>query len=411
MGVGHLEIKPSVQSSGGPGRQQNGRRCSICESADREIVVRQPLEVPAGRCTYSGYDIVVCKRCGFVYADTVLDQRSLDIHYGTPTYRYAREVAASPDSDIDIARFRACATSLAPLLPRNASVLDVGCGTGLLLKIFQELGFVCRGIDQSPVAAEAGRKGYGVQIDVGSVFDLPVGDEFDLVITSHVLEHILNLSAFLSSMWSLTKPEGVLYVEVPNAGDFLRFADPHSPGEWMYVRDLYTHFTPEHINFFSLVSLRNLMMRHGFDEVRCEAHPLGVISSVWTRRDITTDHETAKELIAYAEASRHIQQEALDIILDLVRSETPILVWGAGLHTQRLLAGQMIGLNIQAFVDSDPVYRGATLAGKPILEPHEVPGGIPILVSSYRSENKIVQYARCAGIRNQLITLYNRGET
>ena len=176
----------------------------------------------------------------------------------------------------------------------------------MLLAMFRELGFDCRGIDQSPVAAEAGMKKYGVRIDVGSVFDLPAGNEFDLVTTSHVLEHIVDLPAFLQCMWSLTKPDGFLYVEVPNAGDFLRFADPQSPGEWMYLRDLYTHFTPEHVNFFSLVSLRNLMLRHGFDEVRCEAHPLGVIASVWKRRSIVTDTNTAKEVVAYAAASRRI---------------------------------------------------------------------------------------------------------
>lgn len=382
-------------------------RCSVCECADQEILVRQPLEVPAGRCTYSGYDIVACVRCGFIYADTALDQQALDAHYEAPTYRYAHDVAASLDSDVDVARFRACAASLAPLLPPGATVMDVGCGTGLLLSMFHELGFDCRGIDRSPVAAESGMKKYGVRIEVGSVFDLPAGKEFDLVTTSHVLEHIADLPAFLHCMWSLTKPEGFLYVEVPNAGDFLRFADPESPWDWMYLRDIYTHFTPEHVNFFSLVSLRNLMMRHGFDEVRCEAHALGVIASVWKRRTIVTDKRTAKDVVAYAAASRRIQQSALDTIGDLVRSGDPILVWGAGLHTQRLLTGELMGANIEAFIDSDPAYQGTTLGGKPILAPGAVAGGLPILISSYRSEDKIVRYAHTAGIQNRMITLYS----
>jgi hypothetical protein len=66
-----------------------------------------------------------------------------------------------------------------------------------------------------------------------------------------------------------------------------------------------------------------------------------------------------------------------------------------------------MGANIQAFIDSDPSYQGTTLAGKPILAPSAVAGGLPILVSSYRSEDKIVQYAHRAGMQNQIITLYN----
>jgi 2-polyprenyl-3-methyl-5-hydroxy-6-metoxy-1,4-benzoquinol methylase len=381
-------------------------QCSVCECDGREILVRQPLELPAEQCTYSGYDIVACARCGFIYADTSLDQRALDAHYEAPTYRFAHDVATSADSDVDVARSRACATSLVPLLPPDATVMDVGCGTGMLLSMFHEMGFKCRGIDQSPVAAAAGMKKYGVQIEVGSVFDLPAGQEFDLVITSHVLEHIVDLSAFLRCMWNLAKPQGLLYVEVPNAGDFLRFADPQSPGDWMYLRDLYTHFTPEHVNFFSLVSLRNLMHRYGFDEVRCEAHPLGVIASLWTRRTIVSDTTTAQEVMAYTAASRRIQQSALDKIRELVQTGDPILVWGAGLHTQRLLAGELMGANIEAFIDSDAAYQGTTLAGKPIVAPGTVSVGLPILVSSYRSEAKIVQYARSAGIQNRMITLY-----
>jgi SAM-dependent methyltransferase len=285
--------------------------------------------------------------------------------------------------------------------------MDVGCGTGLLLSMFQQLGFGCRGIDQSGVAAEAGIKKHGVRIEVGSVFDLPAGNEFDLVITSHVLEHIVDLPGFLTCLWSLTGPDGFLYVEVPNAGAFLRFADPRAPGDWMYLRDLYTHFTPEHVNFFSCASLRNLMARYGFEEVRCEAHALGVIASVWKRRAMVADTDTARQVVAYATESRRIQQAALDTVRGLVKAGTAILVWGTGLHTQRLLTGELVGANIHAFIDSDPAYQGTTLAGKPILGPAAVTGDLPILVSSYRSEDKIVQYARSTGIHNRMITLYS----
>lgn len=382
-------------------------RCSVCESPDRKILVRQPLEVPVGRCTYSGYDIVACTRCGFVYADSSMDQKALDAHYEAPTYRFGHDVASSPESDVDLARFRDCAQSLAPLLPAGGTVMDVGCGTGLLLATFQEMGFECVGIDQSPVASEAGMKKYGVRIEVGSVFDLAGGKEFDLVTTCHVLEHLVDLPAFLHRLWSLTKPGGILYVEVPNAEDVLSFVDPQAPGEWMYVRDLYTHFTPEHVNFFSRASLRNLMVRYGFEEVRCEARSLGVIASVWKRRAIQPDDQTAKNILAYAEGSRRLQQPALDKIRDLVKAGGPIFVWGVGLHTQRLLFDELQKAEIRAFIDSDPAYQGTTLAGRPIIAPADIAPGIPILVSSYRAENKIVAFARRSGIQNEMITLYS----
>ena len=77
-------------------RMQERSRCAVCECPDREILVRQPLEVPDGACTYSGYNIVCCTRCGFLYADSSPGQQALDAHYQAPAYRYAHHLADSP---------------------------------------------------------------------------------------------------------------------------------------------------------------------------------------------------------------------------------------------------------------------------------------------------------------------------
>ena len=244
---------------------------------------------------------------------------------------------------------------------------------------------------------------------VGSIFDYQ-GEEFDLVTTCHVLEHLVDLPAFLLRLWSLIGERGILYVEVPNAADFSRFANPAGPGEWIYIRDLYTHFTPEHVNFFSPASLRNLMTRFGFEEVSCSADPLAVIGSVWKRRPFATDSNTESEVSNYATVSRKLQQDALRKIRQLAESGRRILVWGAGLHTQRLLgSGELDKANIAAFIDGDPSYQGTQLAGRRIIAPGEIgsiAGQPPILVSSWKAQAVIAGTIRRNGIPNQVILLY-----
>jgi 2-polyprenyl-3-methyl-5-hydroxy-6-metoxy-1,4-benzoquinol methylase len=186
--------------------------------------------------------------------------------------------------------------------------------------------------NQSPTVSEAGRSRYGVAITTGSIFDFNPG-EFDAVTVCHVVEHIADLAAFLSRLRTLVSPQGFVYIEVPNAGDFERFADPQSVVESIYIRDLFTHFTPEHVNFFSVISLRNLMRHFGFDEVACTCTPLGAIASVWRRSRVDQDVETAGAVTRYAEHAREFQRRALERIREVAASGHEVFVWGAGLHT------------------------------------------------------------------------------
>jgi FlaA1/EpsC-like NDP-sugar epimerase len=76
-------------------------------------------------------------------------------------------------------------------------------------------------------------------------------------------------------------------------------------------------------------------------------------------------------------ATRHLIEE-------LVRTQEPLLVWGAGTLTRHLLATTPLGCaNVVAFVDSSPHLHGAELAGRKILAATEL-GGRPerILICS-----------------------------
>jgi len=236
---------------------------------------------------------------------------------------------ASGEERRDLLRIDKTFEMVMPLAKAGGRIFDVGCGTGRLLGLLKQNGYTAvSGIDQSPAAAEIARAKYDVPVTVGSIFDYEERD-LDLVTTCHVMEHIVDLPAFLMCLYELIGAGGILYVEVPDASAFGRFVDPESPEEWLYIRDLYTHFTPEHMNFFSPVSLRNLMTRFGFEELFCRSEPLGVVASAWKRRRIEVDSTAPQEILAYAEKSRELQGRALETLRELAESRREILVWGA----------------------------------------------------------------------------------
>jgi FlaA1/EpsC-like NDP-sugar epimerase len=88
----------------------------------------------------------------------------------------------------------------------------------------------------------------------------------------------------------------------------------------------------------------------------------------------------------------------------------PILVWGVGTHTSRLMAtSRLADANIVAFIESNSRYQGKTLHGRPILAPealkqhHE-----PVLISSRVFQNEIAELIRGdLGCQNELVLLYN----
>ena len=97
-------------------------------------------------------------------------------------------------------------------------LLDVGCANGRFLHRMQIVGWHVAGIELDAVAA-AKAKTVTPDIFVGDPVDAPFRDgAFDVVTSFHVVEHLTRPVAALSRMIGWLAPEGMLIVEVPNAG-------------------------------------------------------------------------------------------------------------------------------------------------------------------------------------------------
>lgn len=78
-------------------------------------------------------------------------------------------------------------------IPRDITILEVGCNYGAQLRGFQRMGFKnLYGVELQPYAVEESKKAFSdLNIITGSGFDLPFKDNFfDLVCTNGVLIHI-----------------------------------------------------------------------------------------------------------------------------------------------------------------------------------------------------------------------------
>ncbi|MEB3343708.1 FkbM family methyltransferase [Okeania sp.] len=100
-------------------------------------------------------------------------------------------------------------------LPPAAKILDVGCGQGVALEIFQKHGFTPIGITlNTEDVAICQQKGYEVYQMDQSFLEFP-DNYFDFVWCRHCLEHSIFPYFTLQEISRVIKPEGYLYIEVP----------------------------------------------------------------------------------------------------------------------------------------------------------------------------------------------------
>jgi FlaA1/EpsC-like NDP-sugar epimerase len=122
------------------------------------------------------------------------------------------------------------------------------------------------------------------------------------------------------------------------------------------------------------------------------------------------DGDTEPGLTRYIEQSRREDATLQQKLNALVDSARPILVWGVGTHTTRLMAtSRLADANIVAFIESNARYHGKTLHDRPIIAPEELKNhSEPVLVSSRVFQHEIAAQMRDDLHRlNELILLYD----
>jgi 2-polyprenyl-3-methyl-5-hydroxy-6-metoxy-1,4-benzoquinol methylase len=139
--------------------------------------------------------------------------------------------------------------------PKNSSLLDVGCGLGWLLKQAAALGYNAQGIDSSVTFVKAGRKLLGVKSRVKTLEELNTNKKYDVIVMSHVIEHVEDHKIFLKKTRELLKPNGKLLIACPNIDSIL----------FKIQKDKWFPLSPGvHLWQFSKRTLSRLLKNNGF---------------------------------------------------------------------------------------------------------------------------------------------------
>jgi SAM-dependent methyltransferase len=133
---------------------------------------------------------------------------------------------------IVLERVRSCLNEMSNIDDLRPRVLDVGCGTGYLLKKMLAQGLDAWGLDPYP-RGESTQEYLSKRVISGDIHDLRM-KPFHIITAVEVLEHVEDYMKLLVSMNELLSPNGFIIITVPNSWEFRATHSPDGGIEPMY---------------------------------------------------------------------------------------------------------------------------------------------------------------------------------
>lgn len=386
--------------------KQLNRICPICGCNHGKVLNTISMVLPHKFNLTEKYDVVACNDCGFTFADTISSQEDFNNYYATCNM-YSANGEVKKDDTLNHIRHKL----FNKYVECEKRVLDIGCGDGGFLLYLKEHGYGnVYGIDPSELSIRK-LKDKNIDGSLGNIFDgVPkaLQKAFDVVVCTAVIEHVYSLDTFVSHLKEYLVDEGgMLFIDAPAVEGFEK-----------YILSQPNYFNHEHINYFSLISLDNLLHLNSFGRINSnkESYCLcGVQSKELGLQGIYTfssecDREQIKDVVSeksisnYFELIKKNEEKEKTKLKEFLKKNEKIIIWGTGSYTMQFLAKYPeLQEKTQFFIDNNETKFNMILCGKRVysavylLENHEK---YPILICSMMNSKDIVKQIKKMGISN-----------
>jgi len=139
------------------------------------------------------------------------------------------------------------------------TILDIGAGTGDFLAACKNNGWQIAGVEPNDKARTIACKKTQGDLQIMESLEKFNGNTFDVITMWHVLEHVPNLTAYISQLKLFLKPKGTLIIAVPNFKSY----DANYYKEFWAAYDV-----PRHLWHFSKKSIQELFRKEKMEVVK-----------------------------------------------------------------------------------------------------------------------------------------------
>lgn len=383
------------------------RYCPICKSVKKEFVSKLCANMAVMGEEFPAIESsnVVCKDCGCVYVDIEAKQALFTNYYNSQAsigIEYYKLFGVRQTKDY----YRHIYESIKEYINFESNILDCGCGMGDFCVYLKDLGYKnVLGTDPSSRSIDNAKE-KGVECIVADAFskNQSFSEKFDLIIFSHVVEHILDSDIAIENIKTMLKPGGVIYMEVPDAK---KYCDVKCTP--------YFFFTYEHLTHYTMNSFENMAGAFGLEllnsevYLKCESYYVayGIFKKGGQYKPVKYYPDTLKAIKRYIE---FCSEDLKEFIAPLAYSQEPLALWGIGASTAQLLSGTFDNCKVVNLIDNNPKRQGLKflisnmeLFTQPpsTLEDHSV----TIVILSAMYKESIIKQIRSLGFQNKVVAL------
>ncbi|MDR1985242.1 MAG: class I SAM-dependent methyltransferase [Prevotellaceae bacterium] len=166
------------------------------------------------------YDAYICKNCNLIFLNPMITDEELFVLYPEDYYDTDKIDVNNIIKRNKFASFKNLLLGNKPKDIRKSfkgkNILDIGVGNCEQLYIFHKKGANAYGTEIRESACKIGEK-LGMKISKGTLLDANYPtDFFDYIRSNHSFEHMTNPKEILSEINRILKPDGTLFIGVPN---------------------------------------------------------------------------------------------------------------------------------------------------------------------------------------------------
>lgn len=215
---------------------------------------------------------VRCKDCGMVYVSPRLRETITHALYSDKAYDESYKIKLIPSIDyrrnvLGVNKYK----QISGYFKKSGTVLDIGCGLGDLLSVFQENDWQCTGIEFNEFAANYARTSFNLNIVNKSIYEFDGTDKYDLIMLWGVLEHFYDPSKILKKISELLKDDGILVLEVPSGDSMLvRYFEQNPQSVDRIIEG------DRHIMLFSVRGFTEMTQTAGFEPMAIKSNGLDI---------------------------------------------------------------------------------------------------------------------------------------
>ena len=210
----------------------------------------------------------ICKKCGLTQQYKYPNNECINLFYEkyyTDLYAFFKNPNERFNSQFNSAKYKFDILKDYLNFSKKIDLLEIGCGAGGILAFFQSKKCEVIGVDYENDHLQYARE---KNIKTFSNYE-GINKKFDLIILSHVLEHLVDIEYILNKCKSLLKSDGFIYVEVPSIESISKHYD-YEITNFLHIAHV-THFTKN--TFINFLNLKGFSIKFIDDNIHAVIYP------------------------------------------------------------------------------------------------------------------------------------------